>query len=182
MVYSILCVWFMLGDGVVFWLLCFVCFFFSSRRRHTRCALVTGVQTCALPISLDLHRRLAARSIGRAELHAAGMHGGHLALAAKAFRQGEPDEFDALFLGVLHLAHRARHVGLVAAIQAVHRRGALADRRAHAIHRGVAAADNDDLLAPGIPRAALAVGDRFAAALLVGRRRIGHRRDAIVGT
>src|SRR3546814_6028034 len=30
--------------------LCVFCFFFSSRRRHTRCALVTGVQTCALPI------------------------------------------------------------------------------------------------------------------------------------
>src|SRR3546814_5034650 len=30
--------------------LIFVCLFFSSRRRHTRCALVTGVQTCALPI------------------------------------------------------------------------------------------------------------------------------------
>src|SRR3546814_10064510 len=29
----------------------FCIFFFSSRRRHTRCALVTGVQTCALPIS-----------------------------------------------------------------------------------------------------------------------------------
>src|SRR3546814_2058471 len=29
-------------------------FFFSSRRRHTRCALVTGVQTCALPISRQL--------------------------------------------------------------------------------------------------------------------------------
>src|SRR3546814_9533563 len=29
-------------------------FFFSSRRRHTRCALVTGVQTCALPISKTL--------------------------------------------------------------------------------------------------------------------------------
>src|SRR3546814_10789499 len=28
-------------------------FFFSSRRRHTRCALVTGVQTCALPISFQ---------------------------------------------------------------------------------------------------------------------------------
>src|SRR3546814_3114485 len=28
----------------------FLVFFFSSRRRHTRCALVTGVQTCALPI------------------------------------------------------------------------------------------------------------------------------------
>src|SRR3546814_3992589 len=35
-----------LRDSVVFLL-----FFFSSRRRHTRCALVTGVQTCALPIS-----------------------------------------------------------------------------------------------------------------------------------
>src|SRR3546814_10500499 len=33
-----------------FIIFCF-CFFFSSRRRHTRCALVTGVQTCALPIS-----------------------------------------------------------------------------------------------------------------------------------
>src|SRR3546814_6528884 len=30
--------------------LVFFVFFFSSRRRHTRCALVTGVQTCALPI------------------------------------------------------------------------------------------------------------------------------------
>src|SRR3546814_5822757 len=29
------------------------CFFFSSSRRHTRCALVTGVQTCALPIYPD---------------------------------------------------------------------------------------------------------------------------------
>src|SRR3546814_5038700 len=32
-------------------MLLFLCLcFFSSRRRHTRCALVTGVQTCALPI------------------------------------------------------------------------------------------------------------------------------------
>src|SRR3546814_1443014 len=31
-------------------------FFFSSRRRHTRCALVTGVQTCALPISPSMNR------------------------------------------------------------------------------------------------------------------------------
>src|SRR3546814_6224208 len=28
----------------------YICFFLSTRRRHTRCALVTGVQTCALPI------------------------------------------------------------------------------------------------------------------------------------
>src|SRR3546814_1564173 len=31
-----------------------VFFFFASRRRHTRCALVTGVQTCALPIFADV--------------------------------------------------------------------------------------------------------------------------------
>src|SRR3546814_12643753 len=35
---------------------CFGFFFFSSRRRHTRCALVTGVQTCALPIWQLRHR------------------------------------------------------------------------------------------------------------------------------
>src|SRR3546814_5217225 len=33
-------------------------YFFSSRRRHTRCALVTGVQTCALPIYLRFRRRV----------------------------------------------------------------------------------------------------------------------------
>src|SRR3546814_7282924 len=40
----------------------FLVFFFSSRRRHTRCALVTGVQTCALPIfrrgQMPLQRRV----------------------------------------------------------------------------------------------------------------------------
>src|SRR3546814_7090789 len=35
--------------------------FFSSRRRHTRCALVTGVQTCALPISLTADDAADAR-------------------------------------------------------------------------------------------------------------------------
>src|SRR3546814_19563630 len=37
-----------------------MCFFFSSRRRHTRCALVTGVQTCALPILCRLKTSLQA--------------------------------------------------------------------------------------------------------------------------
>src|SRR3546814_1215906 len=65
-----------------------VCFFFSSRRRHTRCALVTGVQTCALPIygfhatlkaqfrlapgisARSLHDRLATFAAGRASFRA----------------------------------------------------------------------------------------------------------------
>src|SRR3546814_6680117 len=42
-------------------LLVLCCFFFSSRRLHTRCALVTGVQTCALPISEVWPYRIAAR-------------------------------------------------------------------------------------------------------------------------
>src|SRR3546814_8923642 len=46
-------------------------FFFSSRRRHTRCALVTGVQTCALPIYAnapflrsDEEQRLNRKALG----------------------------------------------------------------------------------------------------------------------
>src|SRR3546814_16541823 len=38
----------------------FFLFFFSSRRRHTICALVTGVQTCALPISIKLKKATAS--------------------------------------------------------------------------------------------------------------------------
>src|SRR3546814_9171906 len=41
---------FYLISCIFFVVLFFFFFFFSSRRRHTRCALVTGVQTCALPI------------------------------------------------------------------------------------------------------------------------------------
>src|SRR3546814_10002612 len=36
-------------------------YFCSSRRRHTRCALVTGVQTCALPISKFVGQRICGR-------------------------------------------------------------------------------------------------------------------------
>src|SRR3546814_19623732 len=41
-------------------------FFVSSRRRHTRCALVTGVQTCALPIFRALRLRAFQRQPGLA--------------------------------------------------------------------------------------------------------------------
>src|SRR3546814_13069437 len=46
------------------WFSC-VLFFFSSRRRHTRCALVTGVQTCALPISTPRRQRCDGSRHGR---------------------------------------------------------------------------------------------------------------------
>src|SRR3546814_5489104 len=61
----------------------FFCFFFSSRRRHTRCALVTGVQTCALPIPLaaaraDERQRIAemAEMWADSEDHASPGQGG----------------------------------------------------------------------------------------------------------
>src|SRR3546814_7810386 len=39
-----------ISDDCLMFVFAVIIFFFSSRRRHTRCALVTGVQTCALPI------------------------------------------------------------------------------------------------------------------------------------
>src|SRR3546814_3382285 len=46
-------------------------FFFSSRRRHTRCALVTGVQTCALPISMSTENPAAVPANPPATAHQA---------------------------------------------------------------------------------------------------------------
>src|SRR3546814_2784620 len=58
---------------------CLVCFFFfSSRRRHTRCALVTGVQTCALPISVCIAMAVLA------------MAGGGVAYAVSGTAQDRP--------------------------------------------------------------------------------------------
>src|SRR3546814_7404278 len=60
--------------------MCSVLFFFSSRRRHTSCALVTGVQTCALPISahalrdVEHARRVFGVGIRRAGVQL-GRHG-----------------------------------------------------------------------------------------------------------
>src|SRR3546814_3941100 len=51
-------------------------FFFSSRRRHTRCALVTGVQTCALPISIikdEAQQEAIRKKFKRTELQVADL-------------------------------------------------------------------------------------------------------------
>src|SRR3546814_21059446 len=63
---------FLLADLVTLFVgrVCYVsllslCFFFSSRRRHTRCALVTGVQTCALPISARVARGIGVAAVMR---------------------------------------------------------------------------------------------------------------------
>src|SRR3546814_10523192 len=71
-----------------------IVFFFSSRRRHTRCALVTGVQTCALPILLAAGGYLAAFSrTQEAQADDAGLRGvaaaGYLPEAAASIRSEE---------------------------------------------------------------------------------------------
>src|SRR3546814_9196209 len=62
-----------------------LCFFFSSRRRHTRCALVTGVQTCALPISAQFP--VSAEQPAQAELIDRLMFAQAIE-AAKCFEEG----------------------------------------------------------------------------------------------
>src|SRR3546814_11534078 len=66
-------------------------FFFSSRRRHTRCALVTGVQTCALPIFFELvasdPRDAEILAFGMPEIKAADRRGRQ---HRKAFGEYQP--------------------------------------------------------------------------------------------
>src|SRR3546814_9563020 len=70
---------------------CFLCFFFfSSRRRHTRCALVTGVQTCALPWCFPL-----IKEVSGASLRSVG--GG---LAARTLEMKTPRKRGAYFTGL----------------------------------------------------------------------------------
>src|SRR3546814_21128740 len=74
-------------------------------------------------------------------------------VGGEAFGGGEPDEFDAFLLGVRNLALRPRHIFAVAAIEAFDRLRALAHRGADAVHRGIAAADYEDMLVLGIETA-----------------------------
>src|SRR3546814_11145957 len=63
-----------------------VCFFVASRRRHRRCSLVTGVQTCALPISL---RRVASDKRSASRPEPSGSRARPSALPGSRFLQGQ---------------------------------------------------------------------------------------------
>src|SRR3546814_6280807 len=94
--------------------MCYNFFFFSSRRRHTRCALVTGVQTCALPIFMQAcldtvipyvrERTQFGKAIGSFQLMQAKVADMYVALqsarsyvynVAKACDAGQTTRFDA---------------------------------------------------------------------------------------
>src|SRR3546814_2141860 len=78
---------------LLFYFGCFVLlfFFFSSRRRHTRCALVTGVQTCALPISSACHLvdQFWTPRVNRREDDYGGDLTGRMRFATEVFQRSE---------------------------------------------------------------------------------------------
>src|SRR3546814_18905242 len=65
----------------MYWIICLWFFFFSSRRRHTRCALVTGVQTCALPIFQWVRDNILAFGGDPARVMVFGQSGGGAKIA-----------------------------------------------------------------------------------------------------
>src|SRR3546814_7021302 len=104
--------------------LVFFFFFFSSRRRHTRCALVTGVQTCALPIFEVKPRLLRAGLAGHLHQHMALLGeldaiahqiGDDLAdapdIAEECMRQARRDARDQLQVFLLGPRSEERRVG-----------------------------------------------------------------------
>src|SRR3546814_16497204 len=84
-----------------------VFFFLSSRRRHTRCALVTGVQTCALPIFAaddDGLLEFAAVGAGRGGSRAGRRHAAVVAAVGGAPGDGLADRRGGgLLIGALRL-------------------------------------------------------------------------------
>src|SRR3546814_8287868 len=99
----------------------FAIFFFSSRRRHTRCALVTGVQTCALPIFVNTGKKgstedvaLDAETIPRPRVSAlTDLAVGHIKLCpAIGFDQIVGGRYKLHILFVLNLGpHRYGEIG-----------------------------------------------------------------------
>src|SRR3546814_4894435 len=85
----------------------FLHFFFSSRRRHTRCALVTGVQTCALPIWTPV---LMLSALGRTSDRAEGLDAGADDYLAKPF---EPEELMARLRALCRRASGREHSAVI---------------------------------------------------------------------
>src|SRR3546814_1748203 len=92
-----------------------VSFFFSSRRRHTRCALVTGVQTCALPISAVRRQEQPFRRLdraGEAALLVTEEHGFHHGFGQGGAVDGDEVAAHAARLGVEEIGRASCREGV----------------------------------------------------------------------
>src|SRR3546814_5966541 len=87
-----------------------VCFFFASRRRHTRCALVTGVQTCALPI------------FGAFFLPFTGPAGGHLQIVTPPHFRGRVSALFGLAFNLIGMCLGPPTVGFLTDFRSEERR------------------------------------------------------------
>src|SRR3546814_4942148 len=102
----------------------FISFFFSSRRRHTICALVTGVQTCALPIlpfALPVVRRAVEKLGGKPVLRGGDSApyvtvDGHFILDC-AFRRIEtPESLAAALAAIPGVVETGLFIGMAAMV------------------------------------------------------------------
>src|SRR3546814_8272040 len=107
-------------------------FFFSSRRRHTRCALVTGVQTCALPISTEavMAIPLTGRRLNVGSDTALPLHAG-VQLVALGVRQGGVALAE---VGALLVVQDAALLGLIASGQCQQQAGDRKSTRLNSSH------------------------------------------------
>src|SRR3546814_2829598 len=93
-----------------------MCFFFSSRRRHTRCALVNGVQTCALPIyaiyaiAIDAQDRVWIATEGGGLVQALGSASSPESIRFKTWKREQGLTSDTLY-GIVIDRSEERRVG-----------------------------------------------------------------------
>src|SRR3546814_1968026 len=96
--------YFTIGSACRVYLCCY--FFFSSRRRHTRCALVTGVQTCALPICKRWTVGIPNAGIGVDDAHRAFPRDEDSAVVDPGLHAVEIDHRGLIHAGKSHLGNR----------------------------------------------------------------------------
>src|SRR3546814_11052437 len=125
---------------ISYYLVCMFFFFFSSRRRHTRCALVTGVQTCALPIYAGHHRHAIARlAVGKDGASYLPMARLETHFAAVVLREGDGGHDNGVRMAVAVPTRTQRRSPIHRGIRAASLRGESDDR--HPLARPLFAAD-----------------------------------------